>query len=103
MYGMTSSPLHGGLPTDRCTAEWWISGDRAEAAINGRPMSRPAVEATIEVPNAIAELRKSDPEQTREIQKAVGERFKKLFDMGLAVTGFERSEAAGSYLLGFWK
>src|SRR5579863_35202 len=50
-YGLTSSPLHGGLPTDRCIAEWWISGDRAEAAINGRPMSRPAIEATIEVPN----------------------------------------------------
>jgi predicted GNAT superfamily acetyltransferase len=103
MYGMTSSPLHGGLPTDRCTAEWWISGDRAEAAINGRPMNRPAVEATIEVPNAIAELRKNDPDQARAIQEAVGERFVKLFGMGLAVTGFERSKETGSYLLGFWK
>jgi len=102
-YGLTTSTLHGGLPTDRCIAEWWIAGDRAEAAINGRPISRPAIEATIEVPNEIADLRKSDPEQAREIQKAVGERFQKLFGMGLSVTGFERSEAAGSYLLGFWK
>jgi len=102
-YGITTSVLHGGLPTDRCTAEWWIDSERVHAAINGRPMSRPAIEATIEVPTAIAELRQSDPKQAREIQKAVGERFQQLFDMGLAVIGFERSEAAGSYLLGFWK
>jgi len=102
-YGITTSVLHGGLPTDRCTAEWWIDSDRVHAAINGRPVNRPAIEATIEVPTAIAELRHSDPKQAREIQKAAGERFQKLFDMGLAVIGFERSEAAGSYLLGFWK
>jgi predicted GNAT superfamily acetyltransferase len=102
-YGTTSSFLHGGLPTDRCTAEWWIDSERAQAAVNGRPAGRPAIEATIEVPTAIAELRKSAPQQAREIQQAVGERFQKLFGMGLAVIGFERSEDTGSYLLGFWK
>jgi predicted GNAT superfamily acetyltransferase len=102
-YGITTSLLHGGLPTDRCTAEWWVDSDRVRAAVDGRPVNRPAIEATIEVPTGIAELRQSDPKQAREIQKAVGERFQKLFDMGLAVIGFERSEAAGSYLLGFWK
>jgi predicted GNAT superfamily acetyltransferase len=102
-YGMTSSPLHGGMPTDRCTAEWWIDTDRVQAALDGRPTNRPAIEATIEVPAAISELRKSEPNQAREIQRAIGERFQKLFDMGLAVIGFERSEEAGSYLLGFWK
>lgn len=102
-YGVSSSVLHGGLPTDRCTAEWWIEDDRARAAVDGRPVSRPAIEASIEVPAAIAALRHSDPKQAREIQQAVGERFQKLFDMGLAVVGFDRSEDAGSYLLGFWK
>ena len=24
MYGISASPLHGDLPTDRCIAEWWI-------------------------------------------------------------------------------
>ena len=102
-YGTTSSPLHGGMPTDRCTAEWWIDSERAHAAVNGRPVNRPAIEATIDVPITIAELRRTDPKQAREIQKTVGERFQKLFDMGLAVIGFDRSETAGSYLLGFWK
>ena len=30
-YGTTSSHLHGGLPTDRLVAEWWIRTRRAEA------------------------------------------------------------------------
>jgi predicted GNAT superfamily acetyltransferase len=102
-YGMSSSALHGGLPTDRCTAEWWIDSERARAAIDGRPVSRPAIEATVEVPVAIAGLRQSDPSQARQIQQAIGERFQKLFDMGLAVVGFERSDEVGSYLLGFMK
>jgi len=102
-YGMTSSPLHGGMPTDRCTAEWWIDSDRVQAALDGRPTNRPAIEAAIEVPATISELRKSDPKEAREIQKTIGERFHKLFDMGLTVIGFERSEEIGSYLLGFWK
>jgi predicted GNAT superfamily acetyltransferase len=102
-YGTTSSPLHGGLPTDRCIAEWRIASDRVEAAVAGRPVPRPAIEATIDVPAAISDLRLSDPAAAREIQRAVGERFHKLLDMGLTVTGFERSEEAGSFLLGFLK
>ncbi len=102
-YGMTTSALHGGLPTDRCTAEWWIESERARAAIDGRPVNRPAIEATVEVPTTIDELRHTDRQQARAIQEAIGERFQKLFDMGLAVVGFERSDEAGSYLLGFMK
>src|SRR5262249_13342426 len=34
-YGTTSSPLHGGLPTDRCTAEWWIKSPRVGAILAG--------------------------------------------------------------------
>ena len=102
-YGITSSHLHASLPTDRCIAEWWIASDRAQAAIDGRPAHRPAIEATIEVPTAIARLRTEDPRRAGAIQAAVSERFQKLFGMGLAVIGFDRSEEAGTYLLGFWR
>ena len=34
-YGTTSSPLHGGLPTDRCIAEWWIASPRVKAILAG--------------------------------------------------------------------
>ena len=41
-YGTTTSHLHGGLPTDRCIAEWWIGSTRAEAIIAGQPFERGA-------------------------------------------------------------
>ena len=36
-YGTTSSPLHGGLPTDRCVAEWWLDSPRVCAVLDGGP------------------------------------------------------------------
>jgi len=32
LYGVTASPLHSGMPTDRFVAEWWLSSARVEAA-----------------------------------------------------------------------
>jgi len=32
IYGESTSPLHGGLPTDRLEAEWWIRSSRVQAA-----------------------------------------------------------------------
>ena len=29
-YGITSSPLQGGLPSDRLVAEWWLKSNRVE-------------------------------------------------------------------------
>ncbi len=30
-YGITTSPLQGGLPTDRLIAEWWLKSRRVES------------------------------------------------------------------------
>ena len=51
-YGTTSSHLHGGLPTDRLTAEWWIATERVEAFVERRPFQRPIAEAEIVVPSS---------------------------------------------------
>ena len=101
-YGTTSSALHGGLPTDRCVAEWWVSSLYVEAVLAGQRPGIKEVQARIGVPADISELRKHDPKQAREIQKSVSEQFLKAFDRGLAVIGFERTEDAGAYLLGPW-
>ena len=98
-YGTTSSPLHGGLPTDRCVAEWWIASPRVEALLNGRKPER-RVEERIAVPAEIGQWRSEQPARAREIQRANAERFRECFARGLAVTGFERSAAEGAYLLG---
>ena len=102
-YGTTSSHLHTGLPTDRCTAEWWIQSARVEAACAGQPFERGAIVERIDVPADIAELRRSDPATARDIQAGVAAKFEKYFAGGLAVVGFERSETVGTYLLGQWE
>jgi predicted GNAT superfamily acetyltransferase len=101
-YGTTTSHLHGGLPTDRLTAEWWLESPRAQAASETRPFERPAIEARIAVPINIAELRKQDGKRAAEIQASVGAQFDQRFREGLTVVGFENTTAAGTYLLGRW-
>jgi len=102
-YGTTSSHLHGGLPTDRCVAEWWLSSPRAEAIINRRPFARNPTEARISVPADIAEVRETNHNRAREIQARVSDQFLEQFGKGLTVIGFERSPEAGTYLLGKWE
>lgn len=102
-YGTTTSPLHGGLPTDRCTAEWWIGSEWVESAVAGRKPRNCPVEARIEVPAAIGEIRKQEPKRAKEIQGRVSEEFLEHLGRGLTVIGLERTETAGVYLLGKWK
>jgi predicted GNAT superfamily acetyltransferase len=100
-YGTTTSPLHGGLPTDRCVAEWWLASPHAEAILAGQAPQRP-VEQRVEVPASIDMLRRDEPQRARAIQKTVGESLTRAFAGGLAVVGFERTPDAGTYLLGRW-
>jgi predicted GNAT superfamily acetyltransferase len=99
-YGTTSSHLHGGLPTDRLVAEWYVAAPRTEAVLNRQPVQRPLVEARIAVPNSISDLRKTDPARASAIQRSMAEEFRQHFDEGLAVIGMERSADSGTYLLG---
>jgi len=102
-YGTTSSPLHGGLPTDRCIAEWWIGTPRVKAIIAGEVFARHPIEARIPIPSDIAVIRKEDPARAREIQREASVQFQEAFDRGLAVIGFEKSTEAGTYLIGKWE
>ena len=102
-YGVTASPLHGGLPTDRCIAEWWIGSSRVRAILAGETVVRRMKEAErIVYPSDIARIRSEDPGRAREIQRTNGEKFQRAFERGLAVTGFARSETEGTYLLEPW-
>ena len=104
-YGFTSSPLQGGLPSDRLVAEWWMKSRRVEMVLgNG---DRPAFEtqARIDVPAEIYNWKAV--EATRERALAVQERnreqFTRAFANGLSVLGYERNERGdGRFLLGPW-
>jgi predicted GNAT superfamily acetyltransferase len=103
-YGTTSSPLHGGLPTDRCVAEWWLSSPRVRGLLDGaRRVTNAAARERISYPADIARIREQDNPRARAIQQANAEKFIDAFARGLAVTGFERSETEGTYLLEPWQ
>ena len=99
-YGITSSRLHGGLPTDRLVAEWHVGSERVKAVIEKAARNRAEVAATIGVPQDIADLRASDREAAREIQTQVRQQFQQSFAEGLTVVGYRLDEAAGVYELG---
>ncbi|MGJ5816173.1 GNAT family N-acetyltransferase [Paludibaculum fermentans] len=101
-YGTTTSHLHGGLPTDRCVAEWYIDSDRVNRIVTGQPYEKPPVLERIPVPADIAEIRATDSRRAREIQAGVSEHFLEYFNRGLAVIGFEKTPEFGTYLLGPW-
>ena len=49
-YGITSSPLHRNLPTDRLLAEWHLDSPRVIAAINNLAPESTEAPATIHIP-----------------------------------------------------
>lgn len=102
-YGTTSSPLNAGLPTDRCTAEWWLNSDRVTALLAGKEMPRREIVGRISITNDIYTIKANDYEKAREIQKRVAGQFLELFAKNLAVTGFERSAENGTYLFSPWE
>jgi predicted GNAT superfamily acetyltransferase len=102
-YGTTSSPLHSGLPTDRCIAEWWISSQRVKTVLAGKRFETNPVEARIAIPSDIPAIRANEPARAREVQQRACEQFRAGFDRELAVIGFEKTEESGTYLLGKWE
>jgi predicted GNAT superfamily acetyltransferase len=99
-YGISSSPLHAGLPTDRLVAEWWISSPRVRALLDDRQPLTAAEKARIEVPVEIVEWKKTDIGRAREAQSRVRREFQQLFSQGLAVVGHQMTPRAGVFVLG---
>lgn len=103
-YGPSSSPLQGGLPTDRLYAEWWLRSPRVVNLLNGEPLSVQAVER-VTVPHTIYEW-KRDPEQRHlalALQSNNREALESAFARGLVIIGYELNhQGDGAYLLGPW-
>jgi predicted GNAT superfamily acetyltransferase len=103
-YGASSSPLHGGLPTDRIYAEWWLKSDRVTRVLAGEaPVA--TITERVEVPAAISAWKASDEDRAkaREVQENNAVALEDAFARGLAVLGYERSaEGDGTFLLGVW-
>jgi predicted GNAT superfamily acetyltransferase len=104
-YGITSSPLQGGLPSDRLVAEWWLKSRRVECLLGGGGLPVFEVTRTIEVPAEIYQWKASAETRDRalEVQRRNREVFLKAFSEGLAALGYERDTMGnGKFLLGRW-
>lgn len=102
-YGVSSSRLQGGLPTDRLVAEWSLDSERVEAHLAGRPAAEAGIVERIEVPAAVGQWKKNAGERDRALalQQQNRERFIHAFSRGLAVIGFTRdAEGNGIFELG---
>ena len=98
-YGVTESPLHAGLPTDRLVAEWWLDSDRVKATLDGRKQTAGTTVERVMIAARFADLRESDRAAAAGIQSAAREQFLKWFGRGYAGTGVERRAEATDYLL----
>jgi predicted GNAT superfamily acetyltransferase len=104
-YGITSSPLQGGLPTDRLVAEWWMKSGRVETVLGGIRSPKFECRATIEVPAEIDKWKadRSTRPQVLAVQNGNRQQFMKAFAEGLSVLGYECDEGGkGCFLLGEW-
>jgi predicted GNAT superfamily acetyltransferase len=87
-YGITSSPLQGGLPSDRLIAEWWLKSKRVETLLSTGKNPAAEIKTGIQVPAEIYDW-KAAPE-TRAKAQQLQERN-------------ERDAASnGKFLLGRW-
>lgn len=103
IYGMTTSPLHGNLPTDRLLAEWHLSSPRVKSRVSKSLIPRVASNAAVrlDLPFNMRELRTTDSVSAAHIQRQLRQRFLELFGKGYSATGVTTDESrnVASYIL----
>jgi predicted GNAT superfamily acetyltransferase len=102
-YGVSSSRLQGGLPTDRLLAEWELDSPRVEALLTRRPAAARTIEERILLPASIERWKASEATRERafDVQLENQQKFQQAFSRGLAVLGFSLdAEGNGVYELG---
>ena len=106
-YGVSSSRLQGGLPTDRLLAEWELDSPRVLAILEGNDTGGQVAEerilVRIQVPASIYQWKASEAgrEQALAVQLENRRKFQRAFSRGLAVIGFVRdAEGNGVFELG---
>jgi predicted GNAT superfamily acetyltransferase len=102
LYGITTSPLHRGLATDRLLAEWHLDSPRVVAAANGR--SNPTTDEAegIEMPADLEPSKRSDAERVKRLQERIRADFTDYFSRGYAAVGLRQTPTGAAYLLVPW-
>jgi predicted GNAT superfamily acetyltransferase len=98
-YGITNSPLHAGLPTDRLVAEWWLNSERVKSILADNPLPARASTERISLPTNLDEIKSSDRAAAARVQLEAREQFKKRFAEDYVATEVESSGGTMDYIL----
>jgi predicted GNAT superfamily acetyltransferase len=98
-YGVTSSPLHGNIPTDRLVAEWWLDSDRVTRRVRGEEDSPEPEKVEIGLPRNTTDLLRSGSPEAGEIQSRIRGEFMARFADGYSAVGVEFKDTQASYIL----
>ena len=99
LYGISSSPLHRGLPTDRLIAEWWLDSARVRAASEGQSGGYFA-ESQITFPLEHTSEGRTDKPTTAVVQQQLRDQLERAFAARKAAVGFASDTSGyGAYLM----
>jgi predicted GNAT superfamily acetyltransferase len=97
-YGVTSSPLHRGMETDRLLSEWHLDSPRVLASVAGAPVQIPEHFSAVEM-SADSVAGGSPAAFT---QQRLRDEFTKYFQRGYAAVAVRTDTAAPAYVLCPW-
>jgi predicted GNAT superfamily acetyltransferase len=98
-YGVTKSPVHAGLPTDRLVAEWWLDSERVRGILADNPAPAKGQLERISIPSSVTDTRMNDRSAGLRIQSAMRAQFEQLFSNGYVASGIESRGDVTDYLL----
>ena len=98
-YGVTTSPLHRGIPTDRLLAEWHLDSPRVQSAIRNEPLTTPDSALTIHVPNFSSDTPSAS---IINLQSRIREQFLFHFANNFAATSILSTPQGSDYQLVPW-
>ncbi len=96
-YGVTTSALHHGLPTDRLLASWDLESARVQALSRGEPSGPHRDEGRVSIPPQWNYLVKTEPVRASLELERVESELTTAFSKGGAIVGFDRQSS--SYVL----
>jgi predicted GNAT superfamily acetyltransferase len=102
LYGLTTSPLHRGLPTDRLVVEWHLDSARVVAAIENLVKDPVEAPATIELPSELESWQREGSPEVGKVQARIREEFTRWFAKGYAAVALRTGHGNRAYLLTPW-
>lgn len=103
-YGITTSPLHRGIATDRLLAEWHLDSPRVDAAVAGVAAPAPQYSVAVLLPAIEGEASTTDQDAhtVGKLQGRLRQEFTNHFNRGYAAVAVRKDPDSPAYLLCPW-